>query len=103
MSQYRIDFDAMAWDAPMDGLRFKATKQGGRQLRLVEYTKDMEPHWCEKGHIGCVLDGQFEIRFEGETAVFHPGDGVFIPASAEHKHMGRAITDVVRAVFVEEV
>jgi quercetin dioxygenase-like cupin family protein len=69
----------------------------------VEYTKDMPPHWCEKGHIGYVLEGQFEIKFEKETAIFNPGDGVFIPAGAEHKHMGRAITDVVRAVFVEEV
>ncbi len=65
--------------------------------------KDMPLHWCEKGHIGCVLEGRFEIRFPGEVHVYNEGDGVFIPAGAEHKHMGRALTDMVRVVFVEEV
>ena len=102
MSQYKIAFDSIAWEAPMAGLRFKAGKQGGKQLRLVEYTSDMEPHWCEKGHVGYVLEGQFEIRFEGQAIIFNAGDGVFIPPGAEHKHMGRSITDGVRAVFVEE-
>jgi quercetin dioxygenase-like cupin family protein len=103
MSQYKVEFDSMSWETPMEGLRFKATRQNGRQLRLVEYTKDMEPHWCEKGHIGYLLAGRFEIKFEGETAVYNPGDGIFIPSGPEHKHMGRAVTDLVRAVFVENV
>jgi len=63
----------------------------------------MELHWCEKGHTGYVLAGQFEIRFPGEVQIFKEGDGVFIPAGPEHKHMGRALTDVVRAIFVEDV
>lgn len=87
----------------MAGLRFRAMGQGGRRLRLVEYTKEMEPHWCENGHIGYVLDGKFEIKFDNETAVYEPGDGVFIPPGAEHKHMGRCLTEVVKAVFVEDV
>ena len=103
MIQYRVDFDALPWQAPMPGLRFRAWDHGGRRLRLVEYTKEMQPHWCEKGHIGYVLDGRFEIRFEAETHVYEAGDGVFLPPGAEHKHMGIALTDVVRAVFVEDV
>ena len=103
MNQHKVVFESMPWETPIAGLRFKASRQAGRQLRLVEYTKDMEPHWCEKGHIGYLLEGRFEIRFEGETAVFTPGDGVFIPSGAEHKHMGKALTDVVKAVFVEDV
>ena len=87
----------------MDGLRFKATRQAGKQLRLVEYTRDMQPHWGGKGHVGFVLEGQFEIRFEKEVDVFNPGDGVFIPDGPEHKHMGKVLSDVVRVVFVEEV
>jgi quercetin dioxygenase-like cupin family protein len=103
MDTYRVDFDRVPWEAPMKGLRFKAVRQGGRQLRLVEYTNEMEPHWCEKGHIGYVLEGQLEIRFPGEVCTYAAGDGVFIPAGPEHKHMGRALTDVVRVLFVEEV
>ena len=103
MSQYKVDFESIPWGSPMDGLRFKARKQEGRQLRLVEYTRDMESHWCEKGHIGYVLEGRFEIRFEDETAVYNPGEGIFIPSGAQHKHMGKVLTDVVRVIFVEEV
>lgn len=103
MGQYKIDFDSIPWEAPMNGLRFKVSRQAGRQLRLVEYTPDMKPHWCEKGHVGYVLEGQFEIGFQDGPVLFNPGDGVFIPAGAKHKHMGRAVTDVVRAVLVEDV
>jgi quercetin dioxygenase-like cupin family protein len=103
MIPYKVDFGQVPWESPMRGLRFKAVRQAGRQLRLVEYTKEMEPHWCEKGHIGYVLEGRFEIRFPGEVHSYDGGDGVFIPAGVEHKHMGKALTDVVQVVFVEDV
>jgi quercetin dioxygenase-like cupin family protein len=103
MVPYRVDFDQVEWESPMKGLRFKAVRQAGRQLRLVEYTKEMEPHWCDKGHIGYVLEGRLEIRFAGEVQTYAAGNGVFIPAGGEHKHMGKALTDVVRVVFVEDI
>ncbi|UCF33896.1 MAG: cupin domain-containing protein [Phycisphaerales bacterium] len=103
MSMYKIDFEEVSWETPMSGLRFKAFQHGGRQLRLVEYTPEMEPHWCEKGHVGYFLEGRFEIAFDEETAVYEAGDGVFIPPGRKHRHMGKALTEVVRAVFVEDV
>jgi quercetin dioxygenase-like cupin family protein len=103
MSTYKVDFEKLSWETPMTGLRFKALRQEGRQLRLVEYTPEMEPHWCDKGHVGYLLEGRFEIVFDEETAVYEAGDGVFIPPGREHRHMGKALTDVVRAVFVEHV
>lgn len=103
MMDYKVDFESIQWEAPIEGLRAKKEIHGGKQLRLVEYTQDMEPHWCEKGHIGYVLEGQFEIQFENEVIVFIPGDGIFIPSGPEHKHMGKVLSDVVRVVFVEDV
>jgi ethanolamine utilization protein EutQ (cupin superfamily) len=103
MESYKIDFTSIPWESPMPGLRGKAHRRDGRQLRLAEYTRHMAPHWCERGHIGYILDGQFEIRFEHQTLVFKPGDGVFIPPGPAHKHMARALSDTVRVVFVEEV
>ena len=103
MPDYKVDLKKMAWESPLGGLRFKAMKDDVKQLRLVEYGGDMEPHWCEKGHIGYVLEGQFEITFEKEVAIFNPGDGIFIPPGAEHRHMGKALTDVVRAVMIEDI
>jgi quercetin dioxygenase-like cupin family protein len=103
MSAYRIDFDSLTWEAPMEGLRLKAKREKGKQLRLVEYTPKMELHWCDKGHYGYVLEGRFEIRYDSETVVYEAGDGVFIPPGNEHRHMGKALTDVVRVFFVEDI
>jgi quercetin dioxygenase-like cupin family protein len=102
-SLYRVDFQAIPWQSPMKGMRFKACLHRGRRLRLVEYTPGMETHWCEQGHIGYVLAGQLEVSFPDETRVYGPGDGIFIPNGVEHRHAGRALTDVVRVVFVEDV
>ncbi len=102
MVTYFIDFESLSWQSPMAGVRFKAVSHGGRRLRLVEYTPEMSPHWCDHGHIGYLLAGRFEIRFDRETLVYNTGDGVFIPAGPEHRHMARALSEVVRVVFVED-
>jgi len=49
-----------------------------------------------------ILDGRFEIRYDDVTEVYEPGDGVLIPSGEEHRHMAVALTDTVRALFVEE-
>ena len=103
MNQYRIDFESMEWQVPADGVRFKAFEQEGRKLRMVEFAKEfVEPDWCCKGHIGYILEGQMEIDFDGKAILFGPGDGVFIPQGAEHKHKCRALTDTVTAILVED-
>jgi quercetin dioxygenase-like cupin family protein len=103
MEQYRIDFESMPWESPMTGVRFKAYEQGGRKLRLVEFSKEfVEPDWCSTGHIGYVLEGRMEVNFDGKKEVFGPGDGIFIPAGEKHKHKGRVLTDTVNVILVED-
>ena len=99
---YKIDFELLPWETPMRGVRHRIAEQGGKLLRLVEFTPDMEPHWCQKGHWGYILEGRMEISFENESQVYNPGDGVFIPPGESHKHMAKILTDKVSAVFVEE-
>ncbi|MGD8344365.1 MAG: cupin domain-containing protein [Desulfobacterales bacterium] len=102
--EYKIDFTPISWVKPLHGARFKAYKQYGRQLRLVEFTKEfIEPDWCMKGHIGYVLEGQMEINFDGTKVIFDAGDGIFIPAGADHKHMDKVLTDKVKLILVESV
>ena len=103
MVDYRIDFAAVPWESPIAGLRQKVYRSNERQLRLVEYSKDLPAHWCEKGHIGYVLQGQIEIRFDDQTQTYGPGDGVFIPDGPEHRHMGKVLSDTVTMVFVEDI
>ena len=102
MLKYKVDFNNVDWETQIEGVKSKAYKHGNKQLRLVEYTKDMPPHWCEKGHYGLILEGELEIEFKEETIIYKKGDGVFIPGGAEHKHRGRALTDIVKVIFVED-
>lgn len=101
--EYRIDFEALDWEKPMKGVRSRSVDRGGRRLRLVEYSEEMEPHWCERGHCGCILEGYFQIEFEGRAELYVPGDGVFIPMGAEHRHRATVLSGPVRAIFVEDV
>ena len=73
-------------------------------MRFVEFSHGfVEPEWCINGHVGYVLDGDMDVDFDGETVHFSAGDGIFIPAGAEHRHRAKILTDVVRLVLVEEV
>ncbi len=93
----------MPWKNPAVGVRFKAYEQGGRKLRLVEFSREfVEPDWCTKGHIGYVLEGQLEINFDGKVVAFGPGDGIFITKGEEHKHKARVLTKSVKVVLVED-
>lgn len=98
---YRIDFAAREWESPLPGIRHKVSDQGGCRLRLVEYARAMEPHWCAVGHVGIILEGRMEIEFDGETLVLEAGDGVHIPDGEAHRHRARVLSDTVTALFVE--
>jgi hypothetical protein len=101
MSSYRVDFDALESESPIPGVRQKVVVVGDVKLRLVEYTPEMESHWCMVGHTGQILAGTFEIEFADGVLLFEPGDGVLIPSGPEHRHKARAVSPVVRALFVE--
>ncbi len=103
MHPLKINFDALEWQALLPGARFKAYRGDGKQIRLLELTSEfIEPHWCEKGHIGLVLEGTIEVDFSGETVIYQPGDGLFIPAGARGGHKAHSLTPVARLVLVED-
>lgn len=102
MQEYKIDFGSIPWQSPLPGARFKAYEQDGRCVRILEFQRGfVEPEWCPKGHIGYVIEGRLQIDFDGTAVIFEAGDGVFIPAGAEHRHKATPLTDVVRLFLVE--
>jgi len=103
-AMYRVDFHATPWVAAAAGARYKVQKQGGRQIRLVEFSKDfVESDWCRKGHIGYVLEGQMEVDFNGTAVTFMSGDGLLIPAGEKCKHKLTVLTSVVKLIMVEDI
>jgi hypothetical protein len=104
MEQYRVLFDSLEWQSQIHGARFKAFRSGSKQLRIVELTNEfVEPDWCEKGHIGLVIQGELEIDFHGRFVRYPEGSGVFIPAGSTSRHKGRSITPTVLLFFVEDI
>ena len=101
--QHKADFDKLEWESPVAGVRHKCIDQNNVRLRVVEYSKEMPPHWCEKGHYGYLIEGQMEVEYENSTVIYYPGDGIFIPDGPDHKHRGRVLSDKVLVFFIERV
>ena len=104
MEQYKVMFDSLEWQSPIHGARFKVFRSGTKQLRLVEFTSEfVEPGWCEKGHIGFVIEGELEIDFRGAIVRYPQGAGLVIPAGSASAHKGRSVTPTVLLFLVEEI
>jgi len=102
MENFKVDFNAIEWETPLPGMRFKRFCHHGKQLRLLEFKRGfVEPDWCKKGHIGMVLEGTLEVDFKGRVVTFKTGDGVFIPPGPAGAHKARPLSPVVRLVLVE--
>lgn len=102
MTQYHIAFEKLPWEVPFVGGRHKILDQDGIRFRLVEYTHSMPPHWCERGHMGMILEGHMEIEFKKKSHSFHPGDAIYIPAGCAHQHRARVITEKALVFYIEE-
>ena len=104
MLPFKVDFESLDWQSSLPGARSKVYRDGSKQLRLVEFTAEfVEPHWCEKGHVGFVLLGALEIDFRGQLISYPEGSGIFIPPGHSSAHKARSVTPVVRLVLVEDV
>ncbi len=101
--RHKVEFDTIAWASPLEGVRHKVIDQDHLRMRLVEYSRAMPPHWCEKGHTGYLIEGQMEIEYENGKIIYNPGDGIFIPDGPEHRHRGAALSERVLVFFIEKV
>ncbi len=82
----RIDFDALPWQSPSHGLRFKAFARKGRQLRLLEFSNGFaETTWCTQAHAFHVIEGTLTIETERGRTCLATGDVGFIEAGQKHK------------------
>ena len=99
---YKINFSKIEWESPIAGMRHKYVDQGAQRIRLVEYTRELPPHWCEKGHRGYLLSGSLAIEFIDSEVTYNAGDAIVIPDGPEHKHKGRVLSDKALVFFIEK-
>ncbi|MEA4831757.1 MAG: hypothetical protein VB118_03960 [Oscillospiraceae bacterium] len=93
MKNHLIEFEKMEWVNAGVGVRYKAYVNGNQRIRMVEFSYGfIETDWCLRGHAGYVLDGTFELNFNGNKERFVSGDIFFIPSGEIGKH--KAVLDV---------
>lgn len=87
-----IDFPNMewtSWEKPGANGRVKISYIGNKRLRLLELPPGFnEEHWCLKGHVGYVLQGEFTIHYEDRKVSCSPGMGFVIPDGDPHRSQG---------------
>ncbi len=75
---------------------------GGIRVRMVEYTPGyLADHWCSKGHILLVLEGELTTELEnGSVHVLKPGQSYQVADGAE-PHRSRTGAAGVRLFIVD--
>ena len=106
MGKYLVDFKNISWETAYLGQRQKSYVEENQRIRLVEMSDEYtEDDWCEKEHLGYVLDGRISIIFDnGKSLTFEKGNGMFIPEGKENRHKGRiAKGDKALMIFIEKI
>ncbi len=89
--KYRIPFDVTDWSTafstPYPGetgvATWKTLQLGGLRIRMVEYSKNyLADHWCEKGHLLFVLEGELITELK-DGKKFHMTKGMSYQVSDE--------------------
>jgi uncharacterized cupin superfamily protein len=93
-----VPFTVTDWEAvePVEhrgetGSSFWRTLQAGAiRVRTVTYSPGYRSdHWCPKGHVFLVLEGEFGLAFQdGRTFLLGPGMSFQAGEDAAHPHLG---------------
>ena len=87
MKHHLVDFNHMEWVDSGTGVRVKKVVHENQQMRIVEFSEGfVEPDWCQHGHAGYVLDGEFALDFNGTIERYKKDDVVLIPNGENDKH-----------------
>ena len=82
------------------GVAYWRTRNFGEiRVRMVEYSANyLADHWCDKGHILLILNGEFVLEFkDGGAATLGPGQSYQV---AENARAHRVVTKGGAKVFI---
>jgi len=82
------------------GVAYWRTRQFGElRVRMVEYSKNyIADHWCHKGHILLILDGELVTEFEdGDSVTLKPGQSYQV---ADDTRAHRSVTEGGTKLFI---
>lgn len=101
----KIEFQAIDWEQIATGAKQKLCQTQNKTIRLLRLNDSfLEAHWCTKGHIGYVLEGEMTLDFNGNKINYKVGDAFIIKEGEATKH--KAIIEnnkFVKLLLVEEL
>jgi len=102
-----VDFPNIPWTTwkkPGAEGRGKLLHTQGKRFRILELPPGFdEESWCDRGHDGYVIEGEFMTIFEdGGTASCKPGMAFCIPDGVAHRSKGSTTSKTVVVVVDEE-
>lgn len=94
MDKFIVEFDDIEWNVPdwaasmgIKTYREKRFVSDNRRMRLVEFTEGfVSPGYCDAGHSGIVLKGQYHIDLNGTMVLCKEGKPFDFPAGPDTKH-----------------
>jgi hypothetical protein len=96
-----VPYETVDWTAlpPVEysgdsGTSFWRTYQAGNaRARVVEYSADFcSDHWCERGHVLFVLEGELKIRLkDGREYCLKAGTGFCASDGLENAHLAYSL------------
>ena len=82
-----VDLNALPWQSPGPGIRFKAFVRGAHRVRVMELSPGFEEgDWCTRAHAVHVLDGTFTLRLRDGELRLRAGDVAVLDSIPEHAH-----------------
>jgi quercetin dioxygenase-like cupin family protein len=88
MAGSQVDFTKLDWEgwASGTGARVKAATEHGQRVRLFEMAPGfVEPQWCERGHAGYVVRGEYVTELDGQMWTMQTGQGFILPPGTRHR------------------
>jgi quercetin dioxygenase-like cupin family protein len=88
MAGSQVDFAALPWEGWASGVaaRVKLALADGQRIRLFEMGPGfVEPQWCEKGHAGYVVRGEYVTDLDGQSWTMRAGQGFVMPSGTRHR------------------
>lgn len=81
---------------------WRVFERGNLRVRIVEYSAGYKAdHWCERGHILLVLEGELVIRLK-DGREFALTSGMSFQASDDEKNPHLALTEKGARVFIAD-
>jgi quercetin dioxygenase-like cupin family protein len=88
MTGSQVDLATLDWEgwASGAGARVKIAAAGGQQVRLFEMGPGfVEPQWCDKGHAGYVVRGEYVTELDGVVWTMRAGQAFILPPGTRHR------------------